>query len=261
MKFPLFHVDAFADGPFSGNPAAVAVLAEWLPDGVLQAIAAETNLSETAFIVMEQGQWRIRWFTPSIEVELCGHATLAAGWVMLTKLSPEADQVVFNSLSGPLTVTRANDGMVVDLPANPPRSAIFPAEIERVVGAPVREVLATKDHYVAMVDTAEIVSRLTPDPRAVLGLDRWALIVTAPGTGEIDFVSRFFAPRKGLGEDPVTGSAHCVLAPLWSKRLGKPHMVARQLSPRGGLLKVHDKGDRIALQGRVVGFSEGVAEI
>jgi PhzF family phenazine biosynthesis protein len=254
---PFWQVDAFADRPFTGNPAAVVVLEAWPDDAWMQACAAENNLSETAFLVKEEGGWRIRWFTPKVEVDLCGHATLASAWVVLNQVEP-ADAVTFASKSGPLTVARDGERLVLDFPANPPRATVFPEDIERILMKPVRQVLATRDHLVCVLDTADAVASLVPDMAAVASLSKWALIVTAPGDGEeVDFVSRFFAPKKGVVEDPVTGSAHCVLAPLWAKRLGKKKMVARQLSARGGTLWVEDRGERVKIGGTVVPFVEG----
>ncbi|CAA7620068.1 putative enzyme [Magnetospirillum sp. LM-5] len=256
MSHRLWQVDAFAERPFTGNPAAVVVLDRWADEAWMQAVAAENALSETAFLVKESSGWRVRWFTPTVEVALCGHATLASAWVVLTHLEP-GDAVTFASQSGPLPVTRDGDRLVLDFPANKPRPTVFPDGIDRIVGAPVREVLATQDHLLCVVDAADIVARLTPDLDRVAALKQWALIVTAPGTDQVDFVSRFFAPRKGVPEDPVTGSAHCVLAPFWAKRLGKDKMVARQVSARGGTLHLDMAGDRVRIGGRVVPYLDG----
>ncbi|MCR6632582.1 MAG: PhzF family phenazine biosynthesis protein [Magnetospirillum sp.] len=253
---PFWQVDAFADRPFTGNPAAVVVLAHWPDDAWMQAVAAENNLSETAFLVKEPAGWHIRWFTPKVEVELCGHATLASAWVVLNHVEP-GGQVVFASKSGPLAVSRDGERLVLDFPANPPRPAIFPDGIERILMKPVREVLATRDHLLCVLDSAEAVAALVPDMAAVAGLSKWALIATAPGVGEVDFVSRFFAPRKGIVEDPVTGSAHCVLTPFWAKRLGRRRLLARQLSARGGTLHVEDAGERVRIGGTVQPFVQG----
>lgn len=267
MSTALFwHADAFADAaPFTGNPAAVVVLQSWPEDAWMQAVAAQNALSETAFLVKEaanggEGGWRIRWFTPKVEVDLCGHATLASAWVVLNHVEP-GGAVAFASKSGPLTVTRDGDRLVLDFPANPPRPTIFPDGIDRALMKPVREVLATRDHLVCVLDSADAVAALVPDMAAVAALSKWALIATAPGEGEVDFVSRFFAPRKGVIEEPVTGSAHCVLVPFWARRLGKTEMVARQLSRRGGTLFVADKGQRVLIGGSVRPFVEGVLHL
>ena len=255
--FPFWHVDAFADeAPFTGNPAAVVVLPNWLSEDWMQGVAAQNALSETAFVVKEASGWRVRWFTPQVEVDLCGHATLAAAWVVLTHVEP-GDEVVFASKSGPLTVTRDGGRLVLDFPANAPRLTVFPEDIERILAKPVREVLATKDHLLCVLDSADAVAALVPDMAGVAALSKRALIVTAPGEGGVDFVSRFFAPRWGVIEDPVTGSAHCVLAPFWAKRLGKAALVARQLSRRGGTLWVEDQGGRVRIGGHVRPFVAG----
>jgi PhzF family phenazine biosynthesis protein len=256
MSLRLWQVDAFADRLFAGNPAAVVVLPHWPDDAWMQAVATENALSETAFLVKEADGWRVRWFTPKVEVDLCGHATLAAAWVVLTHVEP-GDQVTFASKSGALPVRRDGDRLVLDFPAIRPRATVFPDGIEAALGAAVREVLATPSHLLCVVDSPEVVSRLSPDMAAVAHLSKWALIVTAPGNDGIDFVSRFFAPRKGVPEDPVTGSAHCVLTPFWAKRLGKSVLVARQLSARGGTLFVEDCGERVRIGGTVLPYLEG----
>jgi predicted PhzF superfamily epimerase YddE/YHI9 len=179
---------------------------------------------------------------------------------VLNKVEP-GDGVVFASRSGPLPVTRQGDRLVLDFPSNPPRATMFPEHMERILGKQVREVLATKDHLVCVLDNAAAVAGLTPDLAGIASLPKWSLIVTAPGEGEVDFVSRFFAPKEGLAEDPVTGSAHCVLTPFWAKRLGKKVLVARQLSKRGGTLFVEECGDRVHIGGTVVPYLEGWVEV
>lgn len=254
---PFWHVDAFADdAPFTGNPAAVVVLPDWAEDAWMQAVAGQNALSETAFLVKEPEGWRIRWFTPKVEVDLCGHATLASAWVVLNHVEP-GDRVVFASKSGPLTVTHDGERLVLDFPANPPRATMFPEGIEHILAKPVREVLATKDHLVCVLDSADAVATLVPDMAGVAQLNKWALIATAPGADDVDFVSRFFAPRKGVIEDPVTGSAHCALTPFWAKRLGKTALIARQLSRRGGTLWLENQGERVLIGGRVRPFVQG----
>ena len=260
MDVAFWQVDAFTQTRFSGNPAAVMVLDHWLDDETLGRVAAENNLSETAFLVREAGGWRIRWFTPKVEVALCGHATLASAWVVLNHLEP-GERVVFASQSGKLAVEREGAALVLDFPANPPRPTVFPDGIDDILAKPVREVLSTADHLICVLDSAQAVASLVPDLARVAGLSKWALIVTAPGDGDCDFVSRFFAPRKGVPEDPVTGSAHCVLTPLWAKRLGKNALVARQLSARGGTLWVEHQGERVRIAGHVAPYLAGRAEI
>ena len=257
MRIPLYQIDAFADGPFTGNPAAVCPLEEWLPDNVMQAIAAENNLSETAFFVPEGDGYRLRWFTPTSEVDLCGHATLASAFVVFRWLIPRRNAVTFQTVqAGPLTVSRDGDLLALDFPARPPSPCAMPDGIAAALGRQPAAVLAARD-YLAVYETAEDIRALTPDFAAIARLDRFAVIVTAPGTGGIDFVSRFFAPARGVDEDPVTGSAHCTLIPYWAGRLGKTRLEARQLSRRGGALICALQGDRVTIAGRAVLYLEG----
>jgi len=251
---PLYQVDAFTDRPFAGNPAAVCLYEEWLPDDVLQSIAAENNLSETAFLVphLETEEWELRWMTPRCEVDLCGHATLASAWVLLHEVQPERKQVVFHTKSGALTVRRKGDLLEMDFPALPPEPAdAVPSALVEALGAEPVEVHHGGEHNVLCVFGREAdVAGLAPDIPCVAALER-SVIVTAPGERQ-DFVSRFFAPRVGVPEDPVTGSAHCTLAPYWSRRLGKATLTARQVSARGGDLECEVRGKRVLLRGRAV---------
>jgi PhzF family phenazine biosynthesis protein len=257
MRLPIYQVDAFTDRLFAGNPAAVCPLAEWLPDPVMQAIAAENNLSETAFFVRNGNGYALRWFTPSVEVDLCGHATLASGFVVLNLIEPQRDSVRFETKkAGALTVGRRADMLVMDFPAWAPSPATTPAGLVEALGGAPRAVLHARDHLVVYETAAEIAA-LKPDLAALARVDTWAAIVTAPGSDGIDFVSRFFAPRQGVPEDPVTGSAHCTLAPYWAKRLGKNDLEARQLSSRGGVLRCTVDGDRVSIAGRAVLYLEG----
>lgn len=259
MRIPIFQIDAFADRPFTGNPAAVMPLPAWLPDGTLQAIAAENALSETAYFVPEPDGYRIRWFTPACEVDLCGHATLASAFVLFTELEPERTSVEFQSASGPLSVRREGDLLALDFPSRPP-SAIAPVPgLDQALGAAVLETWKARD-IVAVLDSEETVRALRPDMAALAGIDAFAVMVTALGR-EADFVSRFFAPRKGVPEDPVTGSAHTTLTPFWAGRLGKPRLLALQVGPRGGELFCEDLGPRVAIAGRAVKVIEGFFEI
>jgi PhzF family phenazine biosynthesis protein len=250
MKIPCYQVDAFSARPFAGNPAAVCPLTEWLPDPLMQLIAAENALSETAFFVRRaDGDFDLRWFTPEVEVDLCGHATLASALVLFEELEPGRGQVRFHTRSGPLVVERAGEQLAMDLPAWDPREVEASEAIERAIGCRPREVLLGRD-LVVVVDGAEQVRRLAPDLALVAGLDAFAVCVTAGGDGEdadVDFVSRFFAPAKGVPEDPVTGSAHCQLVPYWARRLGKTRLRARQVSRRGGELDGELVGDRVRL--------------
>ncbi len=260
MEIPIYQIDAFTGRLFAGNPAAVCPLTAWLPDATMQAIAAENNLSETAFFVAaEDGAaedgYELRWFTPTVEVPLCGHATLAAGFVIMTQLRPGAERVRFRTRSGALEVVRRGDLFELDLPASPPRPVETPESLVAALGKVPREVLAAKSYLAVFADEAEVAA-LAPDMGAVAALDRDGVIVTAPGR-EADFVSRYFAPAAGIPEDPVTGSAHCVLTPYWAKRLGRSALRARQISARGGELFCEDRGDRVAVTGRAVCYLEG----
>ncbi|MEJ2515007.1 MAG: PhzF family phenazine biosynthesis protein [Gammaproteobacteria bacterium] len=254
MKLPFFQLDAFVEGPFTGNPAAVCVLPGEVEDARLQAVAAENNLSETAFLRQDPEGWRIRWFTPACEVALCGHATLAAGAVVLDHLEPDREGVTFESLSGPLGVARSHDLLELDFPAWE-RAPAEPAVAAQALGAVPSEAYAGK-YFMAVYDSREAVAALAPDPAAVSRVPALGVIATAPGVGE-DFVSRFFAPRAGVAEDPVTGSAHCMLAPYWAARLGRPRLEARQLSVRGGWLVCTVSGDRVRIAGRTRLVIEG----
>jgi PhzF family phenazine biosynthesis protein len=254
MELPLYQVDAFTSRRFAGNPAAVCPLDRWLPDDVLQAIAAENNLAETAFFVPRGEDFDLRWFTPTIEVDLCGHATLASGFVLMTKLEPQRRRAIFHTRSGPLVVARDGERLTMDFPSRPPQETAAPAGLAEALGAWPTSVLKARD-FVAVFDSAAEVRALKPDLAAVARLDSFALSVTAPGTGDdgdVDFVSRFFAPARGVPEDPVTGSAHCSLVPLWAARLGKTTLRARQVSPRSGELHCRLDGDRVHLAGDAV---------
>lgn len=243
MKIPIFQVDAFASRPFTGNPAAVCPLDSWLPDETLQNIALENNLSETAFFVRTGDRFALRWFTPEVEVDLCGHATLASAFVLFAELGLPGDRVCFDTRSGELAVTRAGDLLSLDFPARPPSSGGVHPRLIDALGAQPLTVLSARDYLVVYATEADV-RALQPDMQQLSTLDRFAVIVTAPGDS-VDFVSRFFAPSKGVPEDPVTGSAHCTLIPYWSKRLGKTLMQARQISRRGGELECEDRGDQI----------------
>ena len=257
MRLPIYQVDAFADRVFRGNPAAVCPLETWLPDATLQGIAAENNLSETAFFVREGNDYALRWFTPSVEVDLCGHATLASGYVVMRFLEPQRERVSFHTAkAGTLVVNRRADMLVMDFPAWPAVPVAAPPRLFAALGGTPREVLRARDHLVLYGSAAEIAA-LTPDLAALAKVDCWAVIVTAPGENGIDFVSRFFAPAQGVPEDPVTGSAHCTLVPYWAKRLGKTELEARQLSRRGGALSCALDGDRVSIAGKAVLYLEG----
>lgn len=258
MALPLYQVDAFTDRPFAGNPAAVCPLEEWLPDAVMQAIASENNLSETAFFVPSQREgvdFDLRWFTPTVEVELCGHATLASGFVLAEIHGFERSEVRFTSRSGPLSVTREDDRYVLDFPAKPPRPVGDPERFGNALGAMPREVLEA-DMALAVFESEDDVAALAPDFRRVAALNSFGVIATAPGRAH-DFVSRYFIPQAGIDEDPVTGSAHCVSIPYWAERLDKTELEARQISARGGELSCRLEGERVKIGGQCVLYLEG----
>ncbi len=257
MRLPIYQVDAFAEKLFGGNPAAVCPLAEWLPDATMQAIAAENNLAETAFFVREGADYALRWFTPAVEVDLCGHATLASAHVVFSLLEPARSSVNFRTLkAGVLTVARQADMLMMDFPARPAVAVEPPAGLLAALGGSPREVLKARDHMVVYGSAAEVAA-LKPDFAALGKLDCWAAMATAPGEDGVDFVSRFFAPRQGIDEDPATGSSHCTLVPYWAARLGKRELKARQLSRRVGTLYCAQNGDRVAIGGRAVLYLKG----
>ncbi len=261
MRLPLYQVDAFAAARFAGNPAAVCPLERWLPDATMQAIAAENNLSETAFFVPRaDGAFDLRWFTPAAEVDLCGHATLASAWVVLERLDPGRPGVTFHSRGGVLTVTRDGAWLSMDFPTAVGSPCPAPAGLAAALGVAPLEVLKARDYLAVLPDEATV-RGLTPDIAAIGRMaEVRGLIVTAAGR-EVDFVSRFFAPRAGVPEDPVTGSAHCTLVPYWAARLGRTRLAALQVSPRGGELRCELRGDRVILAGRAVPYLEGLIEV
>jgi predicted PhzF superfamily epimerase YddE/YHI9 len=259
MKIPIYQVDAFSSAVFGGNPAAVCPLERWLPEATMQAIAAENNLSETAFTVPRGTDFDIRWFTPVTEVDLCGHATLASGHVHLRERGGGRDAVTFHSRSGALAVRRSGTKLAMDFPARPPQRCVAPPGLCEALGRTPEEVWRARD-LMAVFGSEEEIRSLAPDLASILGLGVHAVIVTAPGR-EVDFVSRFFAPAVGVAEDPVTGSAHCTLVPWWAARLGKERLLARQVSRRGGELACELAGDRVVMAGDAVTFLEGVISI
>ncbi len=256
MRIPIFQVDAFTGTLFGGNPAAVCPLGGWLPDETLQAIAAENNLSETAFFIRDGGDYRLRWFTPSAEVPLCGHATLASAFVILTLLQAGREEITFHTLSGPLRVVLDGDGFAMTLPRKALRPVAPPAGLPEALGGAPTEWLAGDREYVALFDTEAQVRALRPDVKAFLGFDRAYVIATGPGE-HTDFVLRFFAPAVGVDEDPVTGSAQCVAAPLWAERLGRNTLTCFQASRRGGLLRSTVLPDAVQVSGECVLYMEG----
>lgn len=261
MRVPIYQVDAFATRRFAGNPAAVMMLDRFAEDAALQAIAAENNLAETAFLVAAGENFRLRWFTPTVEVPLCGHATLASAAVVMERLAPERRRVVFHSASGPLTVERTQAGYIMNFPARESEPVPTSAALVEALGMRPLEVVTDRFNYLALLESADQVRHLKPQQAAVASLDRDGLIVTAPGDQGYDFVSRYFAPAKGIPEDPVTGGAHCALAPYWAKRLNKVAFRAFQASRRGGEILCRLLGERVELEGSCVFYFEGWAEI
>jgi PhzF family phenazine biosynthesis protein len=253
MPLPVFHVDAFTAKPFSGNPAAVCPLAEWLDDELLQAVAAENNLSETAYFAPRGDYYELRWFTPQCEVKLCGHATLASAFVVLQILETGRGSVRFETRSiGALTVSRDHDLFAMDFPALAPWTcADPPAALISGLGQAPAAVVQIEDNFFAVYESQEEVRRIRPDFRLLERLHPAGVAVTAPGE-DADFVSRYFAPSYGIPEDPVTGSTHCSLAPYWGQRLGKTSLHAHQVSERGGELWCEVKGGRVILKGNAV---------
>lgn len=263
QELEIYQVDAFADRLFSGNPAAVVPLSRWLPDHVMQAIAAENNLAETAFVIPKgDGQYDLRWFTPGTEVRLCGHATLATAHILYTELDETSEQLVFDTLSGRLSVVRRGDIYELDFPADTDvtEDASQAEEISAITGNRPQAVI-DGTFLLAVYDDPAIVRGLSPSQEGLLTLRHSAhdgcLLVTAPGDGDADFVSRLFAPGVGIPEDPVTGSAHCMLAPFWAGRLGRDRLTGYQASSRGGTVICEFKGERVLLRGEAVTYLRG----
>lgn len=260
MSLHIIQVDAFADKPFTGNPAAVALIDGTEDDALLQAIALEMNLSETAFPSRRSdGDWDLRWFTPAAEVDLCGHATLATAHVLFDLRLATGSRITFHTRSGPLICERADPGIVMDFPAAPAQDCPPVDTLSEALGVEVLDYGRAFD-LLAQVESPEIVADLAPNLQAVAEIDTRAVIVTAAGDidgGPADFVSRVFGPRVGIPEDPVTGSAHCILGPWWGERLGRTEMQAHQVSARGGRLQVRLNGDRVSLTGQAITMLDG----
>ncbi|UCF93688.1 MAG: PhzF family phenazine biosynthesis protein [Desulfobacterales bacterium] len=255
MKISLYQIDAFSPKLFQGNPAAVCPLDNWLDDRTLQAIAAENNLSETAFLVAQNDRYDLRWFTPRTEVDLCGHATLASAFVVFNYIRPSLTTVEFSTASGMLRVAKEGRLLSMDFPARPAAPCAAPESLLQALGQPPQEVRLSRD-YLAVYASEDAIRSLTPNMDLLAQVECLGIIVTARGK-DVDFVSRFFAPRAGVPEDPVTGSAHCTLVPYWSAKLDKNELHARQLSPRGGELFCRDLGSRIKIAGEAVLYMEG----
>ena len=259
MKIPYFEVDAFTDRQFGGNPAGVCLPETWPSDAVMQNIAAENNLPETVFVVAGASDFALRWFTPKVEIDLAGHPTLAAAFVLFQEGRASGELIRFRSRTAELTVTRRDDLLEMDFPARPGDPCPVPPALIQGLGRRPIEVLKARDYLAVFVQASEV-RELQPDFAALGSLDTLGIIATAPGE-DCDFVSRFFAPAAGIPEDPVTGSAHCTLIPYWSDRFGRTRLRARQVSPRGGDLWCEARGDRVGIAGKAVLYSRGQIEI
>lgn len=257
LQIKRYQVDAFADRVFEGNSAVVCPLKEWLPDNVLQNIAMENNLAETAFYVQESEGLRIRWFTTTMEVQLCGHATLATAFVLFFHEGHQGDTIKFNSRSGPLSVTKSDAQLTLNFPVDVFNEVHAMPELEKALGAKALQTFKGKTDYMLVFDREDIIQNMVPDLTQVAKVKARGIIVTAKGN-QVDFVSRFFDPQSGGGEDPVTGSAHTTLTPYWSTVLGKTELNAKQLSKRGGTLQCKLLGDRVAIAGTAKLFSTGI---
>jgi len=263
MTLPLYQADAFTDQLYHGNPAAIVPLESWLPVETMQAIAAENNLAETAFFVKNGDTYELRWFTPTVEVVLCGHATVASAKILYDYLGYTDDEIRFDTLSGRLTVQRNGDLLTLNFPADPPTrvSPAFHDELTTALGVAPLEVYAGKTDLMVVLENEAAVAALQPDFRELAKLKVRGVMVTAPGetasAAAVDFVSRFFGPASGIDEDPVTGSAHTTLTPFWARKLGKLNLTARQISPRGGKLWLELLGDRVLISGHAVVYLKG----
>lgn len=268
MKLPIIQVDAFASGPFTGNPAAVIPLEAWVEDDLMQKIAMENNLSETAYLVRDEargeGHYGLRWFTPGVEVDLCGHATLASAHVLWNELGEEAETLTFATRSGDLLVRQAADGLIqMDFPTNRQEATVDGSGFEKLLGV-TPDIVFSDSYVMAVLPTEEAVRSFelkVADIAEVVAPKNAALIVTGPGSGDIDCVSRFFAPYADIDEDPVTGSIHTAIVPYWADRLGKKDIVAFQASPRGGTLYCTDAGERVIIRGKCADYMKGHVEI
>ncbi|MCW5772890.1 MAG: PhzF family phenazine biosynthesis protein [Rhodospirillaceae bacterium] len=259
MRIPIYQVDAFTNRTFGGNPAAVCPLDSWLPDALMQQIATENNLSETAFFVPRGDEYELRWFTPVAEVDLAGHPTLATAWTILNRLGVARDSLVFHTKIGDrLVVSRDGDRLAMDFPSRPPGPRDI-GDVAAALRAQPIEIAAARDGF-AVFRSEDDVRSLKPDMGKVAVLPCLGLIATAPGK-DCDFVSRFFSPQHNIPEDPVTGSAHCTLIPYWAARLGKNEMFARQVSRRGGELWCRHRGERVSIAGQCAPYLEGFIDV
>jgi PhzF family phenazine biosynthesis protein len=254
-RLNMYQIDAFSSQVFSGNPAAVCPLETWIEDSLMQAIAQENNLSETAFFVPEGNGYHIRWFTPAAEVDLCGHATLATAFVLFEYFDVPGNQIRFNSRSGELKVEKENDLLAMDFPSQPPSPCKPPDALRAGLQGMPSDILSSEDYFVVFANEDEI-KAMKPDMAELEKLDLRGVVITAKGKN-VDFVSRFFAPKFGIQEDPVTGSSHCALIPYWADKLSKKDLHALQVSKRGGEIFCKDHGDRVVIAGRAVKYMEG----
>ena len=255
MELKIYQVDAFANKVFEGNPAAICPLQQWLPDDVMQCIAQENNLSETAFFVKEYDNFSIRWFTPAAEVDLCGHATLACAHVIFEFLESSLEKMTFSSRSGPLTVTRMGEWLELDFPSQPPVPCELPLEIQQCFDSQPVECLKSED-YLVIFNDEQAIKKTNPNFNLLSSLDLRGVCISAKSS-EYDFVCRFFAPKYGINEDPVTGSAFTQLIPYWTKALDKPELFAKQVSKRGGEVKCRLEGERVKISGKAVTYLTG----
>lgn len=261
MRLPIYQIDAFADRLFGGNAAAIVPLESWLPEATMQAIAAENNIAETAFFAPEGSGYRLRWFTPEVEIDLCGHATLATAWLLLNRLKPDLKSVDFETKSGRLTVSRGKEHLLeMDFPSWVPKAEPAPDELIEALGGGAPEAVLGHRDWIVVYKEAAKVRALQPNFAQLARLNR-SVIVTALGDNSYDFISRFFGPAIGIPEDPVTGSAHCQLTPYWATRLGKNQLKAFQASARGGVVYCVLNGKRLTLSGACVPYLEGFIEI
>lgn len=259
MRIPIYQIDAFTSEQFKGNPAAVCVLKEWIQDGLMQKIAKENNLSETAFVVKKKDIYELRWFTPEKEIDLCGHATLATAYVIFTYLEKDIRKISFSTKSGILEVLREEKILTMIFPVREGKKCLAPKELLNGLGKRPKEVYKSRD-YMVIYENIDDIKDMDLDMEELKKLDSFGVIVTAKGK-ETDFVSRYFAPKAGVNEDPVTGSAHCTLIPYWSKILKKSKLVAYQISKRGGTLYCEDLGEKVKISGEAVAYLEGYINI
>jgi PhzF family phenazine biosynthesis protein len=262
MKIPIYQVDAFTDQLFGGNPAAVCPLTEWLPDERMQKIAVENNLAETAFFVRDGDGFMLRWFTPELEIDLCGHATLATAHLLFTELGFAGKEISFKTkVAGTLTVSKKDDLYTLDFPSRPPQPCVVPDNLLEALGGNIKPTSIQKSRdYFLVYEKEEDILALQPDFSQLAKIDAIGVIVTAPGN-TVDFVSRFFAPGSGVPEDPVTGSAHCTLIPYWAEKLGKNSMHAYQLSARKGEIWCEQRGGRVLISGKAITYLRGEIEV